>query len=349
MMSGAFDPDAAALPGSGIFGLPDTYETASIILVPAPFDATTSFGRGTASGPAAIKRASAQVDLYDHQFGDIYRRGIFMEPEDEHIRHHSEVARALCEPIIARGGANVADADDVRMIEESGQAVNASTYAAFQRILRDGKTPALIGGDHSTPFGAIRACAEQVDSKDGLGVLHLDAHMDLRDAYEGFRWSHASIMFNVLEQVPAVSRLVQVGIRDFGRAELSYAGSHGHGFGKPGARVQCHFDLDWARRMDSGESFIALCRGAVEPLPRDVYISFDIDALGPALCPHTGTPVPGGLTFSQACMMLGVLKESGRRVVGFDLVEVCPGPNPDEPDLDSNVGARVLYKLCGLV
>jgi agmatinase len=271
-----------------------------------------------------------------------------MQPEEDHIRHHSEVARALCEPIIARGGGTPADSDDLRLIDESGQAVNLFTHAACAQILKAGKIPGLIGGDHSTPFGAIRACAEHINSRSGLGILHLDAHMDLRNAFEGFRWSHASIMFNVLEKIPEVSRIVQVGIRDFGLGELEYARSHGHGSNDPAPRVRCHFDLEWVKRLDAGESFASLCEAAISHLPQDVYVSFDIDALEPALCPHTGTPVPGGLSFSQACMMLEILKSSGRRVIGFDLVEVCPGPDQDEPDLDSNVGARVLYKLCGL-
>ena len=86
----------------------------------------------------------------------------------------------------------------------------------------------------------------------------------------------------------------------------------------------------------------------MDELPETVYVSFDIDALEPALCPHTGTPVPGGLTFTQAAMILNIMRESGRRVVGSDLVEVAPGA-ADEPELDANVGARVLYKLCGTV
>jgi agmatinase len=88
-------------------------------------------------------------------------------------------------------------------------------------------------------------------------------------------------------------------------------------------------------------------REALAPLPSHVYVSFDIDALDPSLCPHTGTPVPGGLGFNQAAIVLQALADSGRRVVGFDLVEVCPGPTEAEPEWDANVGARVLYKLCG--
>ncbi len=348
-MTQAFDPDAAASPGSGIFGLPHTYADAGIILVPAPFDATASYGAGASRGPAAIRQASAQVDLYDMQFGHIYRAGIFMLPEDERIHRESAAARTLAEPIIARGGAGPDDAAAVERINGAGQVVNTITHEAFRSILEAGKAPGLVGGDHSTPFGPIRACAEHVamSHPEGLGVLHLDAHMDLRDAFEGFTWSHASIMRNVLERIPGVTRLVQIGLRDYGHGELGYAKVQAD-------RVHTHFDLDWAKRRDGDQagtrtSFGALCRQAVAPLPEQVYVSFDIDALDPSLCPHTGTPVPGGLTFNQACVLLETVAKSGRKVVGFDLVEVTPDPDEAEPDWDANVGARILYKLCGLV
>jgi agmatinase len=165
--------------------------------------------------------------------------------------------------------------------------------------------------------------------------------MDFRIAYEGFRWSHASIMYNVLMQIPQVTKLVQVGIRDFGEGEMDFGIEQGR-------RVETHFDDAWADELaEGGTTFSDLCRRVVGALPPSVYISFDIDALDPALCPHTGTPVPGGLSFNQVVILLGVLKTSGRRIVGFDLVEVSPGP--DEDEWDANVGARVLYKLCGAV
>lgn len=338
-----FDPDAAAKPGSGIFGLPFTREESRLVLVPVPFDATTSYGGGAAGGPGAILAASAQVDLFDLQFGRVYEPGIFMEPIDESIRESSRRARALAAPIIEQGGVEPGDPAHRRAIEqvnEAGEAVNRFVYERFSRILREGRIPGLVGGDHSTPFGAIRACAEHVGADSGgLGVLQIDAHMDLRDAFEGFAWSHASIMFNVLRHVPGVRRLVQVGIRDFGEGEQAIARASD-------GRVVTHFDLDWSRRLMRGEKFEALCEEAVGALPKNVYVSFDIDGLDPALCPRTGTPVPGGLSFHQVAVLLETLARSGRRLAGFDLNEVSPsGVEGDE--WDANVGARALYKLCG--
>ncbi len=340
-----FDPNAAAAPDSGLFGLPHTFDESKVVIVPLPFDATTSYQAGAALGPAAILRASRQVDLLDHHFGPVYKHGVHLSTEPSSLVELFGAARAIAEPIIAKGGAGPEDAEAVARIDEMGQGVNDLTYGAFAAILYGGKSPGLLGGDHSTPFGAIRACADlagALDPKGGLGVLHLDAHMDLRAAYEGFRWSHASIMFNVLDQVPEVRRMVQIGIRDYSEGEIAAAKA----FGK---RIVTHFDADWAARMLSGERFVSLVKEALAPLPRNVYVSFDIDALDPALCPHTGTPVPGGLSFNQAALILRLLADSGRTVLGFDLVEVAPGRCVDEPELDANVGARVLYKLCGLV
>jgi agmatinase len=331
-----FDPDAAGQPGSGIFGLPFARAEARLVLLPVPFDATTSYGNGTAGGPAAIYDASMQVDLYDRRFGRVYEKGIFMEPENQKIATLSSQARRLAEPLIEKGGAEEGDHAAAEKVNAAGEEVNRFVYDHTKRTLAEGKIPGLVGGDHSTPFGSIRACAEAAGQ---MGILHIDAHMDFRDAYEGFLWSHASIMHNVLKRVPQVSKIVQVGIRDFGEGEMDFGIEQGQ-------RVHTHYDDQWAEEMTGGTAFTDLAKRAVALLPDKVYVSFDIDALDPALCPHTGTPVPGGMSFNQATMLLDALKKSGKQVVGFDLVEVCPGP---DDEWDANVGARVLYKLCGLV
>lgn len=222
-------------------------------------------------------------------------------------------------------------------VDAACEKVNALVEKHTRAVLAEGKVPGLVGGEHSVPFGAIKAVAER---HPGVGILHLDAHMDFRDAFEGFAWSHASIMHNVMSRVPQVGKLVQVGIRDFSEAEMEFAASQGK-------RVVVHYDDAWAEKMMGGVSFEKLAREAIGALPREVYVSFDIDALEPALCPNTGTPVPGGLTFHQAAMMLEMVKKSGRRVVGFDLVEVAPGLKGG-PEIDGVTGARVLYKLCGV-
>jgi agmatinase len=145
-------------------------------------------------------------------------------------------------------------------------------------------------------------------------------------------------MYNVVHRIPEVGRLVQVGIRDL--AEAEHAVIQGSG-----GRVVAHFEAALRSRMLAGDTWAARCEAIVADLPADVYVSFDIDGLDPTLCPHTGTPVPGGLSFAEATYLLGAVVRSGRRIVGFDLTEVAPGPDGDE--WDANVGMRLLYKLIG--
>jgi agmatinase len=340
MATPKFDPSAAAQPGSGIFGLPFTKKDARIILIPVPFDATTSYRGGTMYGPTLIFNASMQVDLLDRRLGRVYEQGIFMLDEVVRIRELCEEATKLGEDILENGGpeeGNEEDAKDLAEINKISEEVNRYVKAEAAKVLRDGKIPGVVGGEHSVPFGAIEASAEKHGE---IGILHIDAHMDLRPAFEGFQWSHASIMHNVLTRIPGVKKLVQVGIRDFGENELDFAKSQGN-------RVVVHFDDANAERLMNGETWPALCKEFIAALPQKVYVSFDIDGLDPALCPHTGTPVPGGLSFHQASMLLEALKNSGKTIVGFDLVEVAPSSDP-AADWDGNVGARILYKLCGI-
>jgi agmatinase len=326
-----FDPDAAATPDSGIFGLDCPVGDARIVLVPVPFAATVSYGGGAENGPDAMLAASHQVDLFDFHFGRVYEAGIHLLEADPAVVEAHQRARELAAPILAAGGVEPGDAR-VRDVDAAGERVNRSLRAQVEPLLDAGQIVGVLGGDHSIPYAAIAAAA----ARQPLGILHVDAHADLRDAYEGFRWSHASIMHNVLADCPGVQRLVQVGIRDYGEGELrAIHGSDG--------RVVTHFDADWQRRRFAGVTFDALVDEALQALPQRVWISVDIDGLDPALCPNTGTPVPGGLQFAELAHLLQRLADSGRQVVGFDLVEVAPG----DDEWDANVGARVLYKLCG--
>lgn len=320
----SFDPDAPAAEGA-LFGLPFTADEARVVVLPVPWEATTSYRRGTRNGPAAVLAASAQVDLTDLQFGDAWRAGIAMLEPDPQIHAWDREAEPDALAVIESGGGEPECAARVNAL---GARLNDLVHAATRAILDGGAIPALLGGDHSTPFGAIRAVAER---HPGLGILHIDAHADLRDAYEGFTWSHASIFHNVLERIPQVGKLVQVGIRDFGEAELARITTD--------PRVRTFFDVDLARELAEGTPWIGLCRRIVGALPDPVYLSFDIDGLDPALCPNTGTPVPGGLSFRDFAILLEVLAQN-RRIVGFDLNEV------GSEEWDGNVGARCLYKLC---
>jgi len=333
----SFDPDAAAT-GDGLFGLSTTPAAASVVVIPVPFDATTSYRPGTAGGPAAVLEASKQVDLEDLQYGPVWQAGIAMNPISRKIAALSKSARKAAEPVIAAGGAepgNRTHAKALAAVNAASASVNEFVAHEARAILDRGAIPALLGGDHASPFGLIEELAKR---HKGLGVLQIDAHMDLREAFEGFTFSHASIYHNVMTRIPRVSKLVQVGIRDFGSRERAFAENSM-------SRVKVFYDQAIRDRQFAGTPWGAIAKDIVAALPKEVYISFDIDGLSPDHCPNTGTPVPGGLSFPEVCHLLEMLAKSGRRIVGFDLVEVAPGPNGE--DWNANVGARVLYKMLG--
>lgn len=333
----AFDPSSAAL-HDGIYGLPFTPEQSRVVLVPVPWEATVSYGAGTADGPRAILEASRQVDLLDRETGRPYEFGIALLPMPAEVRAWSDEARGHALPVIERGGPGEDPAlrGAVAAVDALGERMNAWVHAQASLWLAQDRIVGVVGGDHSVPFGAIRAAAEQ---HPGLGILHLDAHADLRQAYEGFRWSHASIMNNVLRELPGVARIVQVGIRDYCDEEDALIRALPE-------RLRTYFDPDLRRLLFAGEPWGRLAGRIVAELPRLVYVSFDIDALDPGLCPHTGTPVVGGLSFAEAVALLRTVVESGRRIVGFDLNEVAPDPE-GRSEWDGNVGARLLYKMIG--
>jgi agmatinase len=335
----AFDPNAPAAPGSGIFGLPHAEADALVVLLPVPWEATTSYGGGAADGPRAILEASMQVDLYDLDVEKPYEAGVHMLPEAEAIIARNGQGKAAAAPVIEAGGAG----DDPALLEALARVntlsdeVNAWVSRETKRLLDAGKIVGVVGGDHSVPFGALQALAQ---TKKRFGVLHFDAHSDTRDAYEGFTHSHASIMRNVLDRIPQVDKLVQVGIRDVCEDEIAYCRAQGK-------RVRTFTDRDAAIRKLSGEPFVALAKEIAAELPDDVWVSFDIDGLDPRFCPHTGTPVPGGLDVHEVICVLREVVRAGRRIVGFDLNEVAPNAHDPEDQWDGNVGARMLYKLIG--
>ncbi len=329
-----FDPDAAASAGSGIYGLPFNPEESKVIVVPVPFEATTSYGGGTARGPEAVLEASRQVDLFDRDTGRPYAAGITMLRPSKKIERWNAEARRLARTVIRKGGAvDKSSRAATEKVNRYCERLNEWVYQTTFSFLEEGKMPVILGGDHSVPFGAIRAYAERFPS---LGVLHLDAHADLRHAFEDFTWSHASIFHNVMTKIPQVGRLVQVAVRDLGVAENAMiADSNG--------RIVTFFDSDLAARKDAGEPFAKIAGEIAAQLPDHVYLSWDIDGLDPTLCPGTGTPVPGGLSWNEAIGLLRAIHRSGKRIVGLDLCEVSPG----ETEWDANVGARLLYKMIG--
>ncbi len=334
-MDKLFDPNGVGVANGNYYGLPFDASEADLVLVEAPWDVTVSYGDGTADGPEAIREASTQLDLYDADYPDAWRRGIAAMQPDELMREQSRVWRAEAKRVIdalEAGEADGSTSDLLAAINRACEQMNEQVYQKVARLIDQGKLVGLVGGDHSAPYGAVRAVAERYDS---FGVLHFDAHRDLREAYEGFNYSHASIMYNLLRDVPQVERLVQVGVRDFCDAEQELADRE--------ERVVSFTDRALSHARYAGKTWAEQCSEIVEQLPQQVYVSFDIDALEVQYCPTTGTPVVGGLSFNEAAYLIWRVVESGRRIIGFDLVEVAPS---EEGHIDEMVGARMLYKLC---
>ncbi|MFK7827166.1 MAG: agmatinase family protein [Oligoflexales bacterium] len=320
---------------SGLFGLTGIYEESDLVILPVPWDATASYGKGTAHAAKGILKASHQLDLVDLKFGKPYERGIFLLDADERVSIDNEKAGEFIETI-RHGRGNSKDlASNLKEVNECSERVNRSVEFASKTHLDNNKFVAVLGGDHSSPFGLVKALAEKHQD---FGILHIDAHFDLRKAYEGFAHSHASIMYNILGALPQVTNLVQVGIRDFCAFEQEETYRHG-------SRVSVFYDSEMFASKCEGDSFKNIAHQIVAKLPNKVYVSFDIDGLSPSYCPGTGTPVPGGLDYHEAFYLLEVLAFSGKKIIGFDLCEVAGDSQTSEWDF--NVGARVLYKLCG--
>ena len=330
----AFDQNSAAVKGSNLYGLPFTAEESDIVILPVPWEVTVSYAAGTADGPQAILDASMQVDLYDSDAPDAWKAGFHLLPINEELAEISNELRDRAEnhiEAISNGEPLDPNSEALQSINEACQNMVNFVEAETTKWLDQGKLVGLLGGDHSTPLGFIHALSKKHND---FGILQIDAHCDLRIAYEDFEYSHASIMYNALKS-PQISKLVQVGIRDYCEQEADM-------IRQSNGRIVTFFDEALKNQTYEGKTWKQQADEIISHLPQKVYISFDIDGLQPGLCPNTGTPVAGGLEFAQAVYLLRKLAESGRTIIGFDLNEVAPG----EDEWDANVGARLLYKLC---
>ena len=336
-----FDPNQAGNPNNNIFGLPFSEESSKVILLPVPWEVTVSFGAGTSRAADHIFKASLQVDLFDPELKDGWKSGFFMKPIDRKVLLKSDYLRKEAElyiDYISKGDdvqANKFMCKSLKEINEGSLFVNDWVYTQTKALIEKGKLVGLIGGDHSTPLGYLKAIGEKHGE---FGVLQIDAHCDLRISYEDFKYSHASVMYNALTEIPAISRIVQVGVRDYSESEHEFILENSD-------RVITYFDKDIKERQYEGDTWKKIVDEIVDKLPAKVYISFDIDGLDPKLSPNTGTPVAGGFEAEQVVYLFRKVVESGKTLVGFDLVEVGVG----EGGLDANIAARLLFKLCNLL
>lgn len=336
-----FDPNGASNPNNNIFGLPFSEEDARLVILPIPWEVTVSYNAGTARAADHIFKASMQVDLFDADCKEAWKQGFHMRSPDRKILLKSDYLRKEAELYIdytSKGEIvekNNFMCKSLKEINEGGVYLNNWVYEQTRQLLQQGKLVGLLGGDHSTPLGYFKAISEKHPD---FGILQIDAHCDLRKAYENFKYSHASIMYNALTEIPALSKLVQVGVRDYCQEEWDFLNANKD-------RVVTFFDKDIKEKLFEGETWKKIADGIVEQLPQQVYVSFDIDGLDPKLCPNTGTPVPGGFEAAHIFYLLKRVIQSGRTIIGFDLSEVGVG----DIEWDANVGARVLWKLCNLL
>jgi agmatinase len=335
------NPNCVSNPNNNLFGLPTTEENARVIILPVPWEVTVSYGAGTARAPESILKASHHMDIYDEELPDEWKKGFYLQPCDRKILMKSDYLRREAELYIDY----ISKGDDVKdnrfmtkslnEVNEGGAFLNQWVYQQTMRLLSDNKLVGLLGGDHSTPLGYMKALAE---TKGSYGILQIDAHCDLRNNYEGFYYSHAGIMYNAMQEIPQIEKLVQIGVRDYSQEEFQF-------IQQSQGRVRTYFEKEIRHRQLKGENWHQTAQEIISALPQQVYISFDIDGLDRSLCPDTGTPVPGGFQLEELYLLFSELIRSGRTIIGFDLCEVGVSDN----DWNANVAARLLLKLCNLL
>ena len=320
--------------GDGFIGGKLNPNEASLILLPVPWEATVSFGEGTANAPDNIKLSSHQLDVENYHYIKAYKVGISMLETDKELLNLSNTARNEAIKVIEALENGKENHEALEFVNEASKKLNSSVYEKSLSQINNGKFVGLVGGDHSCPLGLIKALNDT--QKEEFGILHVDAHHDLRKAYEGFTYSHASIFYNVMNECENVSNLVQFGIRDYSSEEALRLASYKN-------KGACLYDSDFQAQISCGKSLNDVFNPYIEKLPKNVYLSIDIDGLEPLNCPNTGTPVPGGLRYSELEYLIFMVVKSGRNIIGFDLCEVGSSQN----GWDENVGARILYQLCG--
>lgn len=338
MSTTKFDPNAPAC-SDQVFGLPHTYSSSKIVIVPVPWEVTVSFKSGTALGPKHILDASYQVDLYDADVKDAWKIGLYMDEFNQTWYKKNQglrkKAKLYIDALVSGKELSRQHFIHLKEINKACGDIKQWLYKKSKKILLDQKIPVSLGGDHSTPLGLMEAISEHYSD---FSILHIDAHFDLRKAYEGFTYSHASIMYNA-SQIKNLKNIVHVGIRDYCQEEVDQV--------KKNKKSVVFYDHTIKESIYMGKTWDQICDSIVQKLySKNVFISFDIDGLDPKLCKSTGTPVAGGLEFQQSIFLIKKLIQAKKKIVSFDINEVAS----DSPDnFDGNVAARLLYKMCNLM
>jgi len=309
-----------------IFGTPVNYIKSKIVILPIPFDGTSSYRKYSQNAPYKILEASNQVDLFDIDFGNLYRRNVYMEKISPLIIKINNYILSIQKKFFT-------SFDSAEKINSIMSANNNFIYKWTLNALNADKIPILLGGEHSIIFGAIQACFNVYKSRE-LSILHFDAHSDMRLNYDGFNYSHASIINNIQNRISTPKRIIQVGIRDVSYSEYKQI--------QLSNEIYSFLDKD-IRKYKLLGSFDVLSEDIIEKLGDLIYITIDIDGLDIPYCSNTGTPVPGGLNFDHIIHILSNIKKKKKRIIGADICETSSST------LDSIVSMRLLYKLTGVL
>jgi len=327
----AFDLNGQAI-GNNLYGLPHSFDNAVLHVHEIPTAITVSGTKGAEDGPAGLAKGSKSIELTSEQYrDDAWIPGMWVNETDPELHDLHKKGRDIFEEMIDSNLDHVVEYNS-RQINEICEKVNNILERDVTNSLKLNRLVAVIGGCHGSIFGGVKAHAKFNES---FSILTVDAHLDLRLAYEGVKWSHASIMRNILTEIPQVKHLTSVGIRSTGADERQYVKENKD-------RISVFYDSVMRLKMDSQEkNWQNMCYDIVDSIPTvDVYISFDHDGLEVSLCPSTGTPVAGGLSMWQAKTLISTLVAMKKRIIGFDLNEMVPTTQNDR-----NSAAELFYHM----
>ena len=323
------------------FGCQTPFEKSELVIICAPWEVTASYNGGTSTGPEKIRKASSQLDFFHKASLKKYNHFIHFKKSPQPIKKLNKKASKLAKKIQNQWEEdktlNTKEKQIAQKINSFCKQMMDFIYQETKEIFSQNKIPALVGGDHSVSEGILKAVGEKYQGD--YGLLHIDAHHDLRNTYQGFKHSHASVMYNVIQEVYAPKKILQLGIRDFCEQEYELA--------KKDSRISCYYDEDISKRLFSGETWKALSEEIVQQLPEKIYISLDVDGLSWEYAPGTGTPVPGGLSFNQLQFLLQEIKKQNKKIIGFDVVETS-GDEKLYGEWNGNVSARLVYQMACL-
>ncbi len=269
------------------------YKDSGIVIISAPLEKTVSYGKGTSCGPKEILKASHYVEFYD-------------EEQD----------RELC---FEKGICTLEELNLQKLLVKKSL---DKIYKETAKYIDAGKFVVTLGGEHSLSSAPIKAHHERFPN---LSILHIDAHSDLRESYEGSKYSHASVMARVAE---FNTNIVQVGIRAQSKDESQF-------------RKQKGIKTFYAREIKVGMYGSSWQELVAQQLTTNVYITFDVDGFDPSLLPATGTPEPGGLFWDETMTLLKIIGMD-KKIVGFDVVELAPSKNHPASNY---ITARLVYKM----